>query len=164
MDSYEANQSLKEIKDAEKRKNELISVAKQEIEEQKQAIEAAERRYEREIAEPKEKLDNYLSTVPYKTSKTEISFYLPNGKIFRKKEKQEMVPDKDSSILLNWVEQNAKDYVKTDKNVMWGEFKKDLVIEGEVVVRKSTGEVVEGVCIEDIPPVFNVKLTKGDSE
>ena len=66
---------------------------------------------------------------------------------------------KDDGKLLEWVQDNAADYIKVAApTVAWGEFKKQLVVAGGKVLLKETGEVVEGVEPKPIEISFGVEV------
>lgn len=87
-----------------------------------------------------------------KKSKT---FKLPNGQCsFRK---GSISYTKDDAALLEYVKENAPEYIKTKETVDWGEFKKTLrqVDDGRLV--SDAGDIVACVTYEVKPDVFTVK-------
>lgn len=87
--------------------------------------------------------------------KTQLSYSLPSGKLVKKLEKPEF--KRNDETLLPWIEQNAPDYVKIKKDINWAELKKQLSINGNKAILSDTGEVVEGITIENKPAEFEVK-------
>ena len=98
-------------------------------------------------------LDAYLDTVPAKKAKTQISFELPAGKLIRKLPSTKFI--KDEKILIDVL--NGTEFVESKPNLKWAELKKDLTVQGGVVFRKSTGEVMAGIDIEEVAATFDVK-------
>lgn len=62
--------------------------------------------------------------------------------------------------LLKYVRTNAENYVKLKLTVDWENLKKQLVIVGENVCMKDTGEVIEGLRAKARPDKFWYKLTE----
>jgi Bacteriophage Mu Gam like protein. len=88
-------------------------------------------------------------------SKTQVSYSLPSGKLVKKFEKPEF--KRDDEILLTWIEQNAPNYIKIKKDINWAEFKKKLTVDKGKIILTDTGEVVEGIGIENKPAEFEIK-------
>ncbi len=66
---------------------------------------------------------------------------------------------KDDGMLLEWAQSNAAEYVKVaEPTVAWGELKKQLVVAGDKVMLKETGEVVEGLEPKPIETSFKVEV------
>ena len=100
------------------------------------------------------KLNDYLDTAPAKITKTQMSLELPNGKLIRKLPKIDY--QKNESELLKYVVNLAPEYLKIEQKVNWAEMKKDLQVVDGMVMRKSTGEIID--CISTIakPATFDV--------
>ena len=65
----------------------------------------------------------------------------------------------DNEKLLEYLrESNNEDYLQLTPKPMWGEFKKRLAIQGEVVIDTETGEVVECVTVNQNPDTFVVDI------
>lgn len=66
----------------------------------------------------------------------------------------------DNKKLLEYAKVNAENYVKLKISVDWENLKKQLVIVGENVCMKDTGEVIEGLRAKARPDKFWYKLTE----
>jgi hypothetical protein len=78
-----------------------------------------------------------------KQTKTEQNYKLPSGKIFIKKESQSMKLNEEFN------EEEIPDrFIKVEKSVKWGDFKKILKIDGDCVVNTQTGEIIKSVDIK----------------
>ncbi|WP_434576894.1 host-nuclease inhibitor Gam family protein [Thermoanaerobacterium thermosaccharolyticum] len=87
--------------------------------------------------------------------KTQLSYSLPSGKLVKKLEKPEF--KRDDETLLPWIEKNAPQYIKIKKDIDWAELKKKLSVDKNKIILTDTGEVVEGIAIENKPAEFEVK-------
>lgn len=104
------------------------------------------------------RLQEYFdSLVPKLLSKgkTQLSYSLPSGKLIKKFEKPEF--KRNDETLLTWLENNAPTYIKIKKNVDWAELKKKLSIDKNKIILTDTGEIVEGIAIENKPAEFGIK-------
>jgi hypothetical protein len=81
---------------------------------------------------------------------------LPFGQLqFRKKRPKWKY---DNEKLLEFVEKNYEELVKVRKNVDKRKLKSWVKIVGGKVIMEKTGEVIEGVEVEERPEKFNVKI------
>ncbi|MFU0783739.1 MAG: host-nuclease inhibitor Gam family protein [Thermoanaerobacterium thermosaccharolyticum] len=87
--------------------------------------------------------------------KTQLSYSLPSGKLVKKFEKPEF--RRNDEALLPWIEKNAPEYIKIKKDVDWAELKKKLTVDKGKIILSDTGEIVEGITIENKPAEFEVK-------
>ena len=86
-------------------------------------------------------------------------YKLPSGTLKLKKSKVELDHDKDK--LLEYVKENKLvDFIKTSESLKWAEFKKQLDIQGNTIVNKETGEIIEtdGLSIVEKPCSFEVEV------
>ena len=81
---------------------------------------------------------------------------LPWATLKSQKKPQDYI--RDDGKLLEWVQDNAADYVKVSTSVAWGELKKQLVVAGGKVLLKGTGEVVEGIEPKPVETSFSVEV------
>lgn len=96
--------------------------------------------------------------VPQKETKTQSKVALLSGDVIIKKPKQTLVADKDK--LIEWATEQARlDLVdeKTVRSFKWAEYKKDIDIIDGHVIDTVTGEIVEGVTIEEEPEKVVIK-------
>lgn len=152
-----ANWAIKKIKDARRIRDVYIETANAEIEGYKQKIVEAESRCERETEYLTEALAAFMASgdIPTRTSKTQTVALLPDGKLKLKLAKLDF--EKDDADLLLYLQENAKEFIKTEQKPMWGEFKKLLEAKGDIVVRADTGEIVQGVSVKETPEKFEVE-------
>ena len=112
--------------------------------------------YERATAFLTDALRRYYESVPHRETATKGTYRLLSGSLVWKKEKPVMEPDMD--LLLERLE--GTDYIKTEQSVRWGDYKKRLQIEGDVVIDAETGEVVDEVKVTVKPGEFIVEGNK----
>ena len=97
--------------------------------------------------------------VPQKETKTQYKVDLLAGSIVIKKPKQKPKPI-EVDKLIEWAKENAyNDYYKEEVVVklQWNELKKDIqIVDGQPIL-VTTGEVLEGVSIEDKPEEVVIK-------
>lgn len=149
-----ANWAVCKIKEARQRRDLFNSAAKAKIERMEERIKENEARCDRETAFLLMALSRYIDTVPAKVTKTQKTFLLPDGKLKKKFASKTFKADEEK---LTEYLKNDEEYIKTIKKPVWGEFKKILAdIDGNVV-RTDTGEIVEGVIIEDKPESFDIE-------
>lgn len=149
-----ANWAVRKIKEARQRRDLFNSAAQNEIEELQNKIEESGRRCDSETGFLMSALAVYLETVPAKESKTQKTFILPEGKL--KKKFASRVFKADEEKLAEFLA-NDEEYIKVVKKPIWGEFKKLLKEVNGNVIRTDTGEIVEGVIVEERPEVFDIE-------
>ncbi|MDD2956710.1 MAG: host-nuclease inhibitor Gam family protein [Oscillospiraceae bacterium] len=152
-----ANWAIKKIKEARKIRDVYIDVAKAEIAEYEQKIQEAEARCENDTAYLTAALSAYMESgeIPTKSSKTQMVAVLPDGKL--KIKLPQICYEKDDAALLDYLLENAPEYIKTEQTPQWGEFKRLLAVHGDAVVRTDTGELVVGVSAKENPGKFLVE-------
>ena len=94
----------------------------------------------------------YFDTVEHKATKTQETYKLPTGRLKMKLAGETMVPDKEILALL------YPDLVVQKPDFQWGELKKRLSIVDGKVIDTETGEFVEAVAVEAVPPKFIVEV------
>ena len=90
-----------------------------------------------------------------KSTKTQISYKLPTGKLVLKKQAPEY--ERKDDELLPWLKANRPDLVKVTESANWAELKKSVKINGENVVT-ADGEVVPGVKVTVREDKFEVEV------
>ena len=137
--------------------NRIKALAQERIDRIKLKVEAAERRYENGTAFLTSKLAEYFETVEHKTTKTKHSYRLLSGSLVKKIGGTALKQDEPK--LLEYLKASGQvDLIKTEETPRWGEYKKRLQIAGDQVIDTTTGEIVEGVLIEQKPDVFSVDV------
>lgn len=143
---------------AEKAELERIkALAQEQIDRIKLKVEAAEKRFENGTAFLTSKLAEYFETVPHKTTKSKHSYRLLSGSLVKKVGGTALKQDEPK--LLEYLKASGQiDLIKTEETPRWGEYKKRLQIAGDQVIDTTTGEIVDGVLIEQKPDVFSVDV------
>lgn len=149
-----ANWAVCKIKDARRRRDLFNMAAMSKIERMNERIRENEERCENETAFLLSALSRYIDTVPAKKTKTQKSFILPDGKL--KKKFSSKVFKADEEKLTEYLKDD-EDYIKIIKKPLWAEFKKILKDVDGNVVRTDTGEIVEGVSIEEKAESFDIE-------
>lgn len=90
-----------------------------------------------------------------KSTKTQISYKLPTGKMILKHQAPEF--ERKDEDLLPWLKQNRPDLVKVTESANWAELKKTVKINGDSVVTED-GEVVPGVKVTEREDKFEVEV------
>ena len=95
-------------------------------------------------------LRDYADQVPMKETKTQRSYPIPGGKLVLKKAHQVYRHD-DAMILAELKEHGRDDMIKRSvvEKVDWLSLKKEIM---------ETGEIIDGVTIEEVPEEFVVQL------
>ena len=117
----------------------------------------AEKRYRNGTDYLTGKLADYFGTVPHKKTKTTESYRLLSGTL--KVKLGGVAMKQDDEKLLEYLKASGNsEMIQMSEKPRWGEFKKRLEILGDVVVDKTTGEVVEGVEVIEKPDTFTVDV------
>lgn len=76
-----------------------------------------------------------------------------------KSKKQPQDYERSEETLLTWAQENAPEFVKTPApTVNWGDLKKSLVVAGDKVLLKETGEIVSGLAPKERVVKFDVEV------
>ena len=98
-------------------------------------------------------LYKYFQTVEHKKTKTTEKYKLLSGTLTLKIKEPKAVYDETD--LINYLKANSLDgYIKTEVKPMWGEYKKNLKYEDNMVIDTKTGEVVECIKLVEQPEEF----------
>lgn len=90
-----------------------------------------------------------------KKTKTQEKYRLPSLDLVKKYPGPNY--KRDDKKLAEWLEENKmNELVEIKKKAKWGELKKLTQVVGDQVVYIETGEVIEGVEVEEIPAEFKV--------
>jgi hypothetical protein len=134
---------LKQFKDDKER---LINTCEKMINNYQEKIELYKSQLDVKETNIKERLFGMIELCEMKETKTEFNYKLPSGKIFLKKESQSMKlkSEYDDGEI-------PEKFLKVEKSVKWGDFKKILKIDGDCVINAQTGEIIKSVEIEKKP-------------
>lgn len=167
-DVQKAMWAIGKIKEKRKERDFYVDACKREIERLKGEIDKAEEQCDRDCNYFTFKLNEYMDRddVPSKTTKTQMTLKLPNGKIVRKLAKEEICDHdgnsgaklKGNCELMDFVDPN---FLKTTVELDWANFKKELVVNDGVVMTKD-GEVVDCLMVREVPPTVDVKIDDED--
>ena len=95
-------------------------------------------------------LREYADIVPMKETKTQYSYPIPGGKMIRKK--AHMVYRHDDETVLEALKKSGRgEYIKTVEKLDWAGLKKEI---------SETGEMIDGVTMEEAPEEFVVQMDK----
>lgn len=157
-DDRTAEWALGKIRDAEYEYKRIENLARQIIEEAKAKVEREAKKYEANTGYLKMKLAEYFDGVPHKKSKSQETYSLLTGKLVRKYGGVKHTIDNDK--LVGWLRAAGRDdLIKTKDEPRWGELKKELDLGcGAVAVHTATGEIVDGVTLEQAPDIFTVDI------
>ena len=94
----------------------------------------------------------YFATREHNVTKTQETYRLPTGKLKMKLAFQRMVPDTEALMAA------FPAFVEHKPDLQWGELKTRLDIIDGKAVDTVTGEIVDGVSLETVPPKFIVEV------
>ena len=154
-----ADWALAKIREIQVDHSRFEGVAKQRIAELQMALEKDKERAANEASFFESKLREYFESVDKKETKTQLSYKLPSGTLKMRKSKLDFDYNKDK--LLDYAKENSlEDLIKTSESFTWAEFKKKIAIQGNSIINKETGEVleIEGLGIIEKPSEFKVEI------
>lgn len=157
-----ATWALKKIKHMKQKQKENEKLAQEEIEEIQKEIEMVNAWLDDVNGALQKKIDfleNMLHNYALGLRKEDSSlktYKLPFGQLqFRKSRPMWKYDDKK---LLDFVKSNLKEVLKIEEKVDKRKLKKVARVVGNRAVIKDTGEIIEGVIIEEVPEKFEVKV------
>ena len=148
-----ADWAIAQIRESENERDRLITLAEEQIKDLTDRINDLKAKCENETKFLRSCLAEYFETVPSKETKTQKSYKLLSGTLVFKKPSVK-INHNDEELIKNL---DGTEFVEIKKSLKWGDYKKNLVIQDDCVIDSTTGEVVEGCSIEDVPASFNVK-------
>lgn len=161
MDNYNDNQFI--IDTDQKAEWAIRKIAEHQAEAQrfiefyKQQAEIAKKNCENACKNLNYMLKAYFQTVPAKVTKTQATYKLPSGTL--KLKFPTPVYKRDEEKLLKYLQAHGyDDYIETKISPKWGEFKKQTITQDNVVIDPQTGEVVDGVTVEQGEEKFIVEV------
>ena len=117
----------------------------------------------KEILDPIEKEMRYLmaNLTEYHRREQEAggdkTIKLPWATLKSKKQSQDY--ERDDAALLQWVQANAPEFIKpVEPQVAWGDLKKAIVVAGDKVLLKETGELIDGLVPKEQTVKFDVEV------
>ena len=158
-DDLSADWAIEKIGETNAEYNRFEMVAKAKIQQIQEVLKKEQEKRDREVSFFESKLREYFETVQAKETKTQKTYKLPSGTL--KMKKSSMTFKYDKKKLLEKAEQlQMNDYIKTKKEFDWAKFKKNLVIQGNNIVDKESGEIIdlEGLGVTEKPAEFKVEV------
>ena len=131
---------------------ERIALLQNKLDKEKKATENSKSFFE-------SKLREYFEEVDKKETKTQLSYKLPSGNLKMTKTKLDFEQDKEK-LLQYAKDNNLDDLIKISESFAWAEFKKKLTIQGNSILNKETGEVleIEGLKVKEKQSQFKVEV------
>ena len=153
-----ADWALKKIKTEQDEHDRVVALADQEIARLLELKAKADRRLQQNTAFLTSMLEQFFGTVEHKKTKTGTETYrLLHGQLVLKPAGFKPAPDHEK--LVPWLRANGYEgLVKVKEEAAWSELKKKLTFTGTIATIEDTGELVEGINIEEVPPAFSVKF------
>jgi hypothetical protein len=150
-DDQKAMWCIRKIAEAEKEAADLLKHYEEQAQKVRDRLDST-RQYFQGLLLP------YFLTLPRKVTKTQESYSLPGATLVLKHQGVEYKRDTDK--LLAYLKANAPEFVKTKvtESPAWDEYKKRVTVNGNAAIDTETGEVVDGVTVEERPDKFEVKI------
>lgn len=158
-DDLKADWCLDMIREKKAELNRFEMVVKDKISQLQMALEKEKNNIENEVSFFESKLREYFETVDIKETKTQLTYKLPSGTLKLKKSKVDF--DYNKNKLLEYAKENElSEFIKVSEDFKWAEFKKKIGIQGNNIINKETGEIIEieGLGIIEKPSQFNVEV------
>lgn len=163
-----ANWVIDKIKQEEKSLEFFIKSTEAEINRLKLTLEKEKQKIENNTGYLKSLLKDYIETedVPLKIAKTSASVKLATGKIVKKFEQKKIVSNTEKEVkkdndLIEYCETSHPELVKISKTVDWSKLKKEFeiktIMDKDVVVDLSNGEILDFMGVETVPEKIEIK-------
>jgi len=147
-----AEWALRKIRERTAERDRIVETSTEIIESYKAVIKTEVDRAADELAVLEGMLQRYFEAVEHSATKTQETYRLPTGKLKMKLASQRMVPDTEALMAA------FPAFVEHKPDLRWGELKKRLDIIDGKAVDTETGEIVDGVSVETVPPKFIVEV------
>jgi hypothetical protein len=147
-----AEWALRKIRERAAERDRIVETSTEIIESYKAVIKTEVDRAADELAVLEGMLQRDFEAVEPRATKTRQTYRLPTGKLKMKLAFQRMVPDTEALMAA------FPAFVEHKPDLRWGELKKRLDIIDGKAVDTETGEIVEGVSVETVPPKFIVEV------
>lgn len=148
-----ADWAITQIHETENERDRLITLAEEQIKDLNDRIDELKTKCDNDTAYLRSLLATYFETVKCKETKTQKSYKLISGTLVYKKPSTKINHDDEKLIKAL----DGTEFVETKKSLKWGEYKKNLIVSDNDVIDITTGEVIEGCTVEDVPASFNIK-------
>lgn len=147
-----AEWALRRIRERAAERDRILETSWEIIESYKAVIKTESDHAAEEIAGLEGLLLQYFAQVEHAATKTQETYRLPTGKLKMKLAFDRLIPDDDTLIAA------FPDFTERKPTLKWGELKKRLTIAEGKVIDTETGEIVNGVSVEAVPPKFIVEV------
>ena len=154
-----ADWALDKIKEADLEFKRFESVAKEKISLLQIRLDKEKEQMQNNRSFFESKLREYFESVDKKETKTQLSYKLASGNLKMKKGRLDFDYKKDK--LLSYARENKlEELIKVSESFAWADFKKQLEIQGNSIINKDTGEVleIEGLGVIEKPSEFKVEV------
>ena len=161
INDIDADRIIEVIKEEKADFLRLEELAAQKIEAIHEEIERKRVAHENSVGFKVAQLRAYFNTITPKETKTQKKYSLLAGEMVLKKPISKL--DHDDKKLIEYCKSaNQEKYIKrieTEK-LDWSNFKKDLEINGDVIIHKETGEIIDcdGINVIEVPEQFEIKF------
>lgn len=154
-----ADWCIKKIKQKYEERDRLKAIAVTDIEVLNNKMIELDEKCERETGYFKYLLYDYYNSIADEKkneTKTKIKYKLLNGSLVYKKPKSKLI--KDNEQLLEWLKKNDRaEFIETKEDIKWADLKKNIDISTDMPVIKDTGEIIQGVKLEQVNFEFIVE-------
>lgn len=161
-DDLAADWCLDKIKESRSKYKRFEDVAKAKIQQIENVLKKEKEKMENETEFFEAKLREYFETIKDQAEETKTlkKYKLPSGELRMKKSQVTFDYDKKKLLEVAETDGNMDDYIKVKKDFDWANFKKNLKIEGNSIINKETGEIIEieGLAIKEEPEEFSVEV------
>lgn len=159
-DDLSADWCLDKVRESKAEYNRFEMVAKAKIQQIEEALRKQKEKCDSEVSFFESKLREYFETVKAEETKTLKKYKLPSGQLKMKKSQVTFDYDKKKLLEVAEADGNMNDYIKFKKDFDWANFKKNLAIQGNSIVSKETGEIIEieGLGIKEKPEEFSIQI------
>ncbi len=158
-DEEKANWAMRKIKHLQDKKAEKEAIAKAEIDRIKQWLEEENASINRDIEFFTNALEIYMRKLNQKNPKTK-SIKLIHGKLQLRKQQPKF--NYDDGKLLRWLKENRhQNFIRIKESPDKSALKKSVAIADGKAILKDTGEIVEGISVEEPDePAFSLKVNE----
>lgn len=140
-----ADWAIQQIKADRARRDIYVQAAKENIARQEALIREANNKCADNTGHLMYLLDQYLTMVPAKATKTQMSLALPSGKLVRKLPTVDY--ERDNEALLRWCQEEHPEFVRTKAEPAWAEIKNFIL---------ESGDLPDGVSPVEKPANFDI--------
>src|SRR5690625_480851 len=157
-DDSSANWALRKIKYINDRLDENKALFDAEMDKLERWIKSEEEKSQKDIDFFRSLLAEYAMKKKEKDPKFK-SLKLPNGRIGFRKQQPKWNYD-DETVLEALKKANMNDFINVKESPRKADIKKAFDVVGNQVINPDTGEILEGITIEERPDNFNVAVEK----